>query len=164
MDLKDTTLHTFTAISRQGTSEGSDMSLDEKRAELKKTAKEFESIFMFQMVSAMRKTVPQNEGGLIKKSNGEKIFEGMLDEEWAKRLSGKGQGGGLSGVIYQQLSRKLGLETSPTAPVTNQGMPLKVSEPNQLLPAENLENGLLQLQQTGAMRLDGKDPSEDNHE
>ena len=40
MDLKDTTLHTFTAIPRQGTSEDSDISLDAKRAALKKTAKE----------------------------------------------------------------------------------------------------------------------------
>ena len=78
------------------------------RHALKEESKEFESIFVYQMITAMRKTVA--ESSLIKKSNGEIIFEGMLDEEWARKLSGQNSMSGLSDVIYRQLSRQLGVE------------------------------------------------------
>ena len=56
----------------------------------------------------MRKTV--GEGGLLNKGNGEEIFEGMLDEEWSKKLAGKSGPGGLSEMLYRQLSVRLGLD------------------------------------------------------
>jgi Rod binding domain-containing protein len=164
MNLIDTSLHTFKAVPRQGISEGNSMSLEEQRAALKKTAKEFEAIFMFQMVSAMRKTVPQNDGGLIKKSNGEKIFEGMLDEEWAKRLSGQGGESGLSGMIYSQLSRKLGLEEGQQVDGANRPMPMTTPGAKPLMPVTAPSNAVLELQRTGAMPLNPKDQSGDGHE
>ena len=56
----------------------------------------------------MRKTV--NHGGVIKKSQGEKIFEGMLDEEWGKKLTTQNHHNGLGELLYRQMSRNLGLE------------------------------------------------------
>ena len=79
-----------------------------RRAALRETAKEFESVFLYQVVSAMRKTVAK--GGLVEKGEGEEVFEGMLDEEWAKKLSGRGGPGGLSEALYQRLSRAAGLD------------------------------------------------------
>ncbi|MBN98199.1 MAG: hypothetical protein CME16_02950 [Gemmatimonadetes bacterium] len=81
---------------------------EEKKAALRKASKEFEAIFIYQMISAMRKTV--NHGGVIKKSQGEKIFEGMLDEEWGKKLTTQNHHNGLGELLYRQMSRNLGLE------------------------------------------------------
>ena len=78
------------------------------RAGIRAAAKEFESIFVYQMISAMRKTI--GDGGFIKKSNGQEIFEGMLDEEWGRKLAAKSGPRGLSEILYQQLSRQLGLD------------------------------------------------------
>ena len=81
---------------------------EEKKAALRKASKEFEAIFVYQMISAMRKTV--NHGGVIKKSQGEKIFEGMLDEEWGKKLTTQNNHNSLGELLYRQMSRNLGLE------------------------------------------------------
>ena len=81
------------------------------RQALRDASTEFEAIFMNQLVSAMRKTV--GESGLIQKSQGEKMFEGMLDEEWARGLAGRPGHSGLSEMIYRQLSRQMELEDEP---------------------------------------------------
>ncbi len=82
--------------------------IEEKRQALKESAKEFEAVFIHQMISAMRKTV--SESGLMPKSNGQKIFEGMLDEEWAKKLASKSGPSSLGDILDRQLSARLGLE------------------------------------------------------
>ena len=78
------------------------------RQALREVSKEFEAVFLNQLVSAMRKTV--GESGLIEKGEGEKVFEGMLDEEWARNLAGRHGPGGLTDLIYRQLSRRMGLD------------------------------------------------------
>lgn len=78
------------------------------RQALRSVAKEFESVFLLQLVTAMRKTV--GDGGLVEKGNAERVFEGMLDEEWSRRLAGRHGPSGLSEILYRQLSRQLGLD------------------------------------------------------
>ena len=46
---------------------------------LKEACQDFEAILLNNMVTEMRKTIP--EGGLFEKSYGEKIYQSMLDEE-----------------------------------------------------------------------------------
>lgn len=88
----------------------------DKRAALRRAAKELESVFAYQMVSAMRKTVSWGDGGLIKKSSGEKVFQGMLDEQWAKKMTEQTGPRSLSETIYRQMSQKLGWdEPAPEA-------------------------------------------------
>ena len=87
---------------------GHSKNVGQKREALKQAAREFESVFMYQVVQAMRQTVPK--GSLVEKGEGEEVFEGMLDEEWAKKLAGRGGPASLSEVIYRQLSRAAGLE------------------------------------------------------
>ncbi len=87
------------------------------REGLRAASKEFEAIFVYQMISAMRQTIGENT--MMPKSNGEKIFEGMLDEEWSKKLAGTNGPGGLSELLYRQLSRQMGLEEE--TPVTSTG-------------------------------------------
>jgi flagellar protein FlgJ len=78
---------------------------EERRQALREASRQFEAIFIQQMIAAMRKTV--GDGGLIRKGVGEQVFEGMLDEEWAKKLAGKTGPNGLGELLYRQLSHRL---------------------------------------------------------
>ena len=71
---------------------------------LRKASNEFEAIFLQQMLKTMRKT--SLESDFIKKSEGEKIFRSMLDEQYAI-LSAKSGRLGLGEMIYQQLKSNL---------------------------------------------------------
>ncbi|PLX71328.1 MAG: hypothetical protein C0602_01610 [Denitrovibrio sp.] len=59
---------------------------------------------MSKMFASMRETV--KDGGLVKKSMGEKIFTEMLDTEISKQSS-EGKGMGLSKMLYDAMSRNL---------------------------------------------------------
>ncbi|MEC8930012.1 MAG: rod-binding protein, partial [Candidatus Latescibacterota bacterium] len=52
-------------------------SADEQRQALREASRQFEAVFLNQMLKAMRETV--GDGGLIEKSQGEEVFQGMLD-------------------------------------------------------------------------------------
>ena len=71
---------------------------------LREASSEFEAIFIQQMLKTMRKT--SLESDFIKKSEGEKIFRSMLDEQYAI-LSAKSGRLGLGEIIYQQLKSNL---------------------------------------------------------
>ena len=73
-------------------------------ARLRKASYEFEAIFIQHMLKTMRKT--SLESDFIKKSEGEKIFRSMLDEQYAI-LSAKSGRLGLGEMIYQQLKSNL---------------------------------------------------------
>jgi len=76
---------------------------DSKKKELKKleaTCKDFESIFAFQMMKEMRKTVPKN--GLNHGGWAEDIFRDMLDQERAKSVSL-----GVGNMLFKELSRAI---------------------------------------------------------
>ena len=73
-------------------------------ARLREASNEFEAIFIQQMLKTMRKT--SLESDFIKKSEGEKIFRSMLDEQYAI-LSAKSGKLGLGEMIYQQLKSNL---------------------------------------------------------
>lgn len=73
----------------------------ESEQQLRAAVAEFESLFIHQMLSAMRKTVP--EDGLIPTNTAQNIFEDMLDEEIAK-VSSQAGGIGLAEILYQQLA------------------------------------------------------------
>ena len=64
---------------------------------LREAANEFEAIFIQQMLKSMRKT--SLDSNLLPKSEGEKIFRSMLDEQYAK-LSANSGSLGLGQMIY----------------------------------------------------------------
>jgi flagellar protein FlgJ len=70
---------------------------------LKEACKDFQSIFVKQMLDAMRKTV--NEQGLLYGGRAEEIFEDMLYEKYAQKISDTA-GLGLDEMMYDQLSQK----------------------------------------------------------
>jgi Rod binding domain-containing protein len=68
---------------------------------LKDTCMEMESLFVKQMLSVMRKTVPKT--GLIDGGQAEKIFTDMLDDQYAMSIS-KQRPFGLADALYGQLT------------------------------------------------------------
>ena len=73
-------------------------------AKLREAANEFDAIFIQQMLKTMRKTSLGSD--FIKKSEGEKIFRSMLDEQYAI-ISAKSGRLGLGEMIYKQLTSNL---------------------------------------------------------
>ena len=69
---------------------------------VRQVARNFESLFVNQLVSEMRKTIEHD--GLIPQSHAEKVYQSMLDTEYSQRISDSGQIG-LSDLIYQHLMR-----------------------------------------------------------
>lgn len=64
--------------------------------------RDFESLFIKQMLDSMRKTV--NKSGLIERGMGEDIFEDMLYDEYAKKIANTANLG-ISRLLYNQLSQ-----------------------------------------------------------
>jgi Rod binding domain-containing protein len=72
--------------------------IDEK---LMSVCRDFESIFIKQLLDAMRKTVTRS--GLINRGMGEEIFEDMLYDEYAKKMTLTANLG-ISRLLYNQLA------------------------------------------------------------
>ena len=75
---------------------------------LREAVETFEAYFLQMMFREMRKTSFDNGNSFIPKSNAEKIFTDMLDEETAKSAARSG-GIGLADMMYKQLKRQQGL-------------------------------------------------------
>lgn len=76
----------------------------EEDQRFRKSLSDFESHFTKQLMKAMRKTVGEAEEGFFKKSNGEKMFQDMLDGQYAD-ISSKGEKGlGIKETLYQHLT------------------------------------------------------------
>ena len=66
---------------------------------LRAATRDFEAVFIQQMLKAMRETVP--DGGLLDAGTSEEIFSGLLDEHLAG-LSAERGSGGLADALYRQ--------------------------------------------------------------
>ncbi len=68
---------------------------------LRDSSRQLESLFVMEMMKAMRKTIP--EGGLFEKSTSTEIYQEMLDMETAKATAA-GPGLGIADAIYKQMA------------------------------------------------------------
>jgi peptidoglycan hydrolase FlgJ len=68
-------------------------------------AKEFEAVLLAQVISAMRKTIP--ESGMLEASANRKMLDGAFDQEVARSLAAKG-GLGIAEQIVGQIERQQG--------------------------------------------------------
>jgi len=68
---------------------------------LKESSRQFETLYVMEMMKAMRKSIP--EGGLFEKSMSTEIFQEMIDMETAKSAT-RGPGLGLATAIYDQMA------------------------------------------------------------
>ena len=71
--------------------------------ELIETCKQFESLFVNQLLKEMRKTVPKD--GIIPQSQEEEMFTAMFDEEVSKMISSSGRMG-MAEMLFEQLRDK----------------------------------------------------------
>jgi len=71
---------------------------------LKKAATQFEAVFMNMLMKSMREALPQEDPMA---SESTRMFTGMLDQQYAQSLSGKGggKGLGLADLMVKQLSK-----------------------------------------------------------
>ena len=74
-----------------------------KDRELYDACADFESLLVSQLFTSMRESIP--EDGLLPSSQGEHIFQQMLDGEYAKQISRTGTLG-LATMLYRQLARQ----------------------------------------------------------
>lgn len=73
---------------------------DARKAKLEQACRDFESLFVHQMMKQMRRTVPQD--GLFSGGSAEKMVASMLDGEIAKTVSEQ-RGIGLAPALIRQL-------------------------------------------------------------
>lgn len=72
-------------------------------AKLKKQAVEYESLFMKEVVSAMRKSVPKDDGS-GDAGNSMEIYNSMMDDQLAGNMAQKGTSG-ISQELYNKLAK-----------------------------------------------------------
>ena len=72
--------------------------------EEREAAKGLESLLINQMVEEMRKSVPENE--LVPKSQAERVFESMLDSEYARAMSASGNFGIADQVLAEMKGKR----------------------------------------------------------
>ncbi len=82
----------------------STLSRDEKLKKLSDSAKDFEAIFVHNLIKAMRSSIPKN--GLISGGNAENIYQDMLDENYSKTIV-KRADMGIAKSIYEQFSKNI---------------------------------------------------------
>lgn len=75
---------------------------DKNLGRLEKLSREFESLFLKEVISSMRKSVP--ESGLLNGGNAEKIYKSMLDEQLAAHMAERGDTG-IARSIYKSMSK-----------------------------------------------------------
>jgi flagellar protein FlgJ len=77
---------------------------------IKETAKQFESLFMRELMKSMREATMKS--GMLDSPGGD-LGTDLLDQQFAVQMSG--QPGGLSDMIALQLTRQMGVNTDPLA-------------------------------------------------
>ena len=71
--------------------------------ELREATQEFESLFLHQLMKAMRSTIPKNN--LFHGGQSEEIFTDMLDQEISKIASKRGIG--IADLLFEQLQQNV---------------------------------------------------------
>ena len=97
------------------------------KAAIKEAAKQFESLFMNELMKSMRKATQSS--GLLDNA-GTQMGTDMLDDQFALKMSG--QPGGLGSVIERQLQRQMGATLENKSGL--QAQPLSASPPVSALP------------------------------
>ena len=77
----------------------------------KEAAKQFETLFMQQLLKSMREATKNEDGA---DNDASKLGAEMLDSQWATKLAGRP--GGLADVIARQMEKQMQAATQPVAP------------------------------------------------
>ena len=76
---------------------------EEELKKLKKVCADFESIFTYQLLKTMRKTIPDTRNGF--NSYGKETYTMMMDQKLAENISSHANGLGLQKVLFEQLTK-----------------------------------------------------------
>lgn len=76
---------------------------EEELKKLRKVCADFESIFAYQLIKTMRKTVPESKVGM--NDYGKDTYKMIFDQKLAETISSNGNGLGLQKVLYDQLTK-----------------------------------------------------------
>ncbi len=90
---------------------------NEPQAAAREAARQFEALFMNELMKSMRASIMKAEG----ESPGAAMGTELLDAQWAMQMSG--QRGGLSEAITKHLERQMGLAAGPVAAVVPSAAP-----------------------------------------
>jgi Rod binding domain-containing protein len=94
-------------VSLQSATNGGKLSTgDKKKAEIRKVAGEFQSLFVELMLKSMRETVSQDK--LTGGGHGEEVYGSMLDHEYAAAISRRGNLGLAEMIERQMLAQESG--------------------------------------------------------
>ena len=74
----------------------------DRDSKLYQACEDFQSVFIKQMLDTMRKTVNKS-GSMVQPNEGEKVFDDMLYDEYAKKMS-KSAGFDLADNLYKQMA------------------------------------------------------------
>jgi flagellar protein FlgJ len=102
------------------------------KAAIKETAKQFEALFMQELMKSMRQAQEAMSSGMLDNA-GSKMGTEMLDTQFATKMTGLP--GGLSDVIARQLERQMGISTpaqAALAPAGAAGAPAAKAAPKGL--------------------------------
>ncbi|GAB7532084.1 flagellar assembly peptidoglycan hydrolase FlgJ [Pseudomonas sp. 3A(2025)] len=102
----------YTDVNRLASLKGGDKDSPEN---LKKVAREFESLFVSQMLKAMRSANEVLAKDNPLNSSETRQFQEMYDQQLAVTLSTRGNGIGLQDVLMRQLSKDKGINHAPAA-------------------------------------------------
>lgn len=80
------------------------------KAAVREAAKQFESLFMQELLKTMRQAGESQRDGAFD-NEGSKLGTELLDSQWATQVAGRP--GGLSDVIARQLERQMGMNPGP---------------------------------------------------
>ncbi len=100
----------FAQVLRLASGQDAPQDFQRQQQALKQAALDLEALFVGQVLSAMRRTVPEAEG-LFQQGRGEKMFRDMLDGEMSQSIAAASDLG-LANAIYTQLAAGLGTEPS----------------------------------------------------
>jgi len=81
---------------------------DARKAEIRKVAVEFQSLFVEMMLKSMRETVSKDN--LTGGGHGEEVYGSMLDREYATAISRRGNMGLAEMIEQQMLAQEFGSE------------------------------------------------------
>lgn len=86
---------------------------EQQEQKIRDVAQQYEKHFLRELVKSMRSTV--SDGGLVQKSQAEKIFSEQLDEQYVEQWGSRG-GIGLADMIHKQLVEKFGVQMGIKSP------------------------------------------------
>jgi flagellar protein FlgJ len=92
----------------------------ENPAELRKVCRQFEAIFIRNLLKSMRDTVP--DSGLLEKNIDSEVIEDMMDMETAKKMAQKNELG-IAEMLFRQLYRPSPAETTETVNTADSSIP-----------------------------------------